>query len=183
MSLLAPVESFLAQGGWTLWVMFGISCLVWARLLERLYMLGRLYPQKRQAMLELPAERVGYAARSLFVDLQEGMDSARTMIAALPLLGLLGTVAGMIEAFDALSVFGNSNARGLSGGISHALISTMVGLVTSLAALYVEGVVSMRIAACQRSLPTDQAVLEPFAFTSLLNLRSHFKSWNKGGLA
>lgn len=171
MSLLAPFTSFLHEGGWTLWVMFGISCLIWARLLERIYLLGRVFPEQRRVVLQMEAPTRDHAARTLFLSLQEGMEPARTMIAALPLLGLLGTVAGMIEAFDALTVFGNSNAQGLSGGISHALISTMVGLVTSLAALYAEGVVTMRIVAAQRSLPTEHAHLEPFAFTSLLNLR------------
>lgn len=170
-SLLAPFFTFLSEGGWTLWVMFGISCLVWARLFERMYLLRMSFPRQRRELMELAPAQQGGAAKSLFLSLQEGMEFSRTMIAALPLLGLLGTVAGMIEAFDALSVFGNSNAQGLSGGISHALISTMVGLVTSLVALYAEGVVTMRIAAAQRSLPTDHAPLEPFAFTSLLNLR------------
>lgn len=179
MSLLAPFQAFLSEGGWTLWAMFGVSSLVWARLLERMYMLRRHFPKQRASLLQASPAQQGYLAQSLFVSLQEGMDAARTMIAALPLLGLLGTVAGMIESFDALSIFGNSNARGLSGGISHALISTMVGLVTSLAALYVEGVVTMRIVAAQRSLPTEQAVLEPFSFTSLLSMRSHLR----GGLA
>lgn len=171
MNLLAPFFSFLHEGGWTLWVMFGVSCLVWARLLEKIYLLGRTFPQQRDEVLQLAPPARGHAAKNLLVSLQEGMEPLRTMIAALPLLGLLGTVAGMIEAFDALSVFGNSNAQGLSGGISHALISTMVGLVTSLVALYAEGVVTMRIVVAQRSLPTQHAVLEPFAFTSLLNLR------------
>lgn len=171
MSLLAPFFALLGEGGWTLWVMFGISCVVWARLLERIYLLRVGFPKQRRALEDLDVASQGRRAKSLQRSLQEGMDATRTMIAALPLLGLLGTVAGMIEAFDALSVFGNSNAQGLSGGISHALISTMVGLVTSLVALYAEGVVTMRIAAAQRSLPTQELVLEPFAFTPLLNLR------------
>lgn len=171
MTLLAPCFAFLGEGGWTLWVMFGISCVVWARLLERVYLLRVEFPKQRRALAKLGTGAQGQVATRLQLSLQEGMDATRTMIAALPLLGLLGTVAGMIEAFDALSVFGNSNAQGLSGGISHALISTMVGLVTSLIALYAEGVVTMRIAAAQRSLPSQDAVLEPFAFTPFLDLR------------
>src|SRR5690554_2705126 len=50
----------------------------------------------------------------------------------LPLLGLLGTVSGMIQSFDVISVFGNGNVRGMAGGISQALLTTMAGLVTAL---------------------------------------------------
>lgn len=175
MNLLSPLHSFLQEGGWTLWVMFGVSCLVWARLIERMFLLSRRFPGRRAYVMKQGPEEQGYLAQVLAEDLQEGMQTARTMIAALPLLGLLGTVSGMIESFDALAIFGNSNARALSGGISQALISTMVGLVTSLAAMYVEGVVTMRIIAAQRSLPTNHALLEPFSFTSLLKFRNHFK--------
>ena len=60
----------------------------------------------------------------------------RTLTGALPMLGLLGTVDGMIQTFDVLSVFGTGNARGMAGGISVALITTMAGLVTALSGLY-----------------------------------------------
>jgi biopolymer transport protein ExbB len=52
------------------------------------------------------------------------------------MLGLLGTVAGMIQTFDVLAVFGTGNARGMAGGISIALITTMGGLLTSLSGIY-----------------------------------------------
>lgn len=179
MSVLSSLQTFLQQGGWTLWVMFAVSCLVWARLMERSFVLRRHFPGRKAYLLQQSQEQQGVLARILAEDLQEGMDSARTMIAALPLLGLLGTVAGMIESFDALAIFGNSNVKALSGGISQALISTMVGLVTSLAAMYVEGAVTMRIMAAQRSLPTNETLLEPFAFTNLLKFRNHLR----GGFA
>jgi biopolymer transport protein ExbB len=55
---------------------------------------------------------------------------------ALPMLGLLGTVSGMIQTFDVMTVFGTGNARGMAGGISVALITTMGGLLTALSGLY-----------------------------------------------
>ncbi len=49
-----------------------------------------------------------------------------------PLLGLLGTVTGMITTFDAISFFGTGNVKALAGGISEALITTQVGLVVAI---------------------------------------------------
>lgn len=56
--------------------------------------------------------------------------------AAAPLLGLLGTVTGMINAFDALAAFGSGNPRALSGGISEALVSTQTGLLVAIPVLF-----------------------------------------------
>ncbi len=55
--------------------------------------------------------------------------------AAAPLLGLLGTVTGMIHTFQLITVFGTGDARSLSGGISEALITTQVGLIIAVPAL------------------------------------------------
>jgi biopolymer transport protein ExbB len=53
-----------------------------------------------------------------------------------PLLGLLGTVIGMIEAFDVVVLVGMGDAQALAGGISKALITTMVGLTIAIPALF-----------------------------------------------
>ena len=54
----------------------------------------------------------------------------------LPLLGLLGTVTGMIETFDVMSEFGQHNVRGMAAGISQALFTTMAGLMTALSGYF-----------------------------------------------
>lgn len=54
-----------------------------------------------------------------------------------PLLGLLGTVTGMISTFDVITLFGNGDPKLLSGGISVALITTEVGLVVSIVLMFV----------------------------------------------
>jgi biopolymer transport protein ExbB len=54
----------------------------------------------------------------------------------LPLLGLLGTVTGMIQVFNVMAVAGTSNARLMAGGVSAATIPTMAGLVAALSGYY-----------------------------------------------
>lgn len=66
--------------------------------------------------------------------------SAITMLSAIaPLLGLLGTVVGMMETFDVITVFGTGNAKAMAGGISVALITTQTGLMVSIPGLYMSG--------------------------------------------
>ncbi|KKN13532.1 hypothetical protein LCGC14_1005510, partial [marine sediment metagenome] len=76
--------------------------------------------------------------------LQRYMMIIRTLTVALPMLGLLGTVDGMIQTFDVMTVFGTGNARGMAGGISIALITTMGGLLTALSGLYFSTQLSQR---------------------------------------
>jgi biopolymer transport protein ExbB len=64
------------------------------------------------------------------------LERSLSLLAALagvaPLLGLLGTVSGIIRTFDTISVAGTSNPRLLSGGISEALITTQLGLIVAI---------------------------------------------------
>jgi biopolymer transport protein ExbB len=64
---------------------------------------------------------------------------------AAPLLGLLGTVTGMIHTFRLITVFGTGDARMLSSGISEALITTEVGLIIAVPALLVHAFLSRRV--------------------------------------
>src|SRR5690606_19716595 len=59
--------------------------------------------------------------------------------AAAPLLGLLGTVTGMIKTFNLITVFGTGDAKSLSSGISEALVTTELGLVVAIPALILHG--------------------------------------------
>jgi len=80
-----------------------------------------------------------------------------TIVTAAPLLGLLGTVIGMIETFDSLgdmSLF--SQSGGIAGGISQALITTQMGLAVAIPGLIVSGVLSRR----QKNIEIELAQLK-----------------------
>lgn len=61
----------------------------------------------------------------------------KALIAIIPLLGLLGTITGMLEVFNIISITGSSSARTLATGISRATLPTMAGMTTAIAGLYV----------------------------------------------
>ncbi|ADE55287.1 MotA/TolQ/ExbB proton channel family protein [Coraliomargarita akajimensis] len=62
--------------------------------------------------------------------------------AAAPLLGLLGTVTGMIKTFNLITIFGTGDAKSLSSGISEALVTTELGLVVAIPSLILHGLLS-----------------------------------------
>ncbi|MCK5439649.1 MAG: MotA/TolQ/ExbB proton channel family protein, partial [Gemmatimonadetes bacterium] len=80
-------------------------------------------------------ERVEHQGRQEIARLERGLGLLETIAAIAPLLGLLGTVLGMIEVFDVVSQQGAGQAQELSGGISQALITTATGLSIGIPAL------------------------------------------------
>jgi len=60
----------------------------------------------------------------------------KTLVSLCPLLGLLGTVTGMIQVFDVMAVSGTSNARSMAAGVSMATVPTMAGMVAALSGVF-----------------------------------------------
>jgi biopolymer transport protein ExbB len=76
-----------------------------------------------------------------------------------PLLGLLGTVIGMVDTFDVLSIFGTGNVKGLASGISVALITTQSGLLVAIPGLLLNGYLYRRAARLEMRLDEITSVL------------------------
>ncbi|WP_022667521.1 MotA/TolQ/ExbB proton channel family protein [Desulfospira joergensenii] len=74
------------------------------------------------------------------------------LAAMAPLLGLLGTVTGMITTFDVLATFGTGNAKAMAGGISEALITTQTGLIVAIPGLYMKGFLERRATNLQQRI-------------------------------
>nr|WP_255774523.1 MotA/TolQ/ExbB proton channel family protein [Microbulbifer zhoushanensis] len=75
------------------------------------------------------------AASQVIHDLERFLGALGTIAAVAPLIGLLGTVVGMIQVFTAIMLEGTGNAGVLAGGISQALITTAAGLTVAIPAL------------------------------------------------
>lgn len=80
-------------------------------------------------------ESIQEAAAHVIHDMERYLNTLGTIAAIAPLLGLLGTVIGMIKVFTAIMVQGTGNAGVLAGGISEALITTAAGLTVAIPAL------------------------------------------------
>ncbi|MBT8471718.1 MAG: MotA/TolQ/ExbB proton channel family protein [Marinicaulis sp.] len=140
------IRDFLAAGGQVLVVIMFTTAFMWALIIERL-----LYWSGAHASVSKRAARAwaarddhqtwyAHAVRERLIS--EAMQEAsrnnnviRALVAVTPLLGLLGTVTGMVQVFDVMAVTGSSNARLMAAGISKATIPTMAGLVASLSGL------------------------------------------------
>ncbi|MFO7962635.1 MAG: MotA/TolQ/ExbB proton channel family protein [Desulfobacterales bacterium] len=89
-----------------------------------------------------------YILDETVISLTTAMDRHLSAIGVLaktaPLLGLLGTVLGMITTFDIISFYGTGNAKAMAGGISEALITTQTGLLVAIPGLYMSNFLKRR---------------------------------------
>lgn len=147
LELFDIMRIFFAKGGPVLLGIFFVSLLMWILIIERYWFLYRIYPTKLEHITRQWQRRYehdswfAYKIREgllidLSIELKRNLIPIKTLTVILPLLGLLGTVTGMIAIFDVLNVFGTSNARGMAEGISQALLPTTAGLVTSIIGIY-----------------------------------------------
>ena len=74
--------------------------------------------------------------------LQRGMSILALLAAVAPLLGLLGTVTGIIETFQSITLFSTGDPRAMSDGISQALVTTVMGLVVAIPLLLLHSFIS-----------------------------------------
>ena len=144
---LELMRDFFAAGGFVLWTIFAVSMLMWALIIERYIYLRRTYPLELRKLVRAWQERTdqtswfAHQIRLAMIArtasrLGRSLGLIRSLIAICPLLGLLGTVTGMINVFDVLAVLGTGNARAMASGISMATIPTMAGLVVALSGLF-----------------------------------------------
>jgi biopolymer transport protein ExbB len=89
----------------------------------------------RHASREVLKEAVEDTGRHVVHDLERYLSPLGTIAAISPLLGLLGTVSGMIRSFTAITTEGVANPAVLAGGISEALVATAAGLTVAIPAL------------------------------------------------
>lgn len=149
MPAIAPewFVDFIETGGDILWALLAVTILLWTLIVERLWFYRFVFPRRVRGWQAEWRDRSDHASwraraiRGLLVaradaELRAGLPLLKTLIAICPLLGLLGTVTGMIQVFDVMALKGTSDARAMASGVSKATIPTMAGMVVALSGLY-----------------------------------------------
>ncbi|MBY4869677.1 MotA/TolQ/ExbB proton channel family protein [Burkholderia sp. Bp9017] len=157
----------LRIGGWVVYPLSALAIIALAITLDRAYVFWRFTSGRGSAARALPERHVtrrfaaifdqgttplwhveaklDAAAQQVERDMSRGLWLLETIVTAAPLLGLLGTIVGMMHSFRLIGGDGLVSPAGVSGGIAQALVATAIGLVIALVSLFAFNYFSRRV--------------------------------------
>jgi biopolymer transport protein ExbB len=146
-SAYEAVSRFMDMGGDVLWLIAILLFVMWTLIFERVWYLKAGWKTdagKAISSWESRDERKSWNAKQIReklisesrMQLNQYLPIIKTLVALCPLLGLLGTVTGMIEVFNIMAVTGGGDAKSMAGGVSRATIPTMAGMVAAISGVF-----------------------------------------------
>lgn len=163
MDIYLSIVRFFEQGGNVIYFIAITMFLMWTLIFERIWYFLREHRTVIRDAIEVWESRderkswTAHVVREMLISetaarIRGSMPIILTCIILCPLLGLLGTVTGMIQVFDAMATQGG-NARSMAAGVSAATIPTMSGMVASLSGI-------MGSTFLRRRIDTESELLE-----------------------
>ena len=143
----ATVMELIEAGGPFVGWIFLCGLILWTLSIERTWYFSRVLPRQAEEMLvhwRARSDHHSWCARSIRQAMISRLNGAmtvnlpllRTLVPLAPLLGLVGTVSGMLEVFDSMALRGSADARTMAKGVSQAMLCTLTGLAVSISGLY-----------------------------------------------
>ena len=145
--LIEVLLAFMDKGGDVLWLIAALLFVMWILIFERVWYLKFGWKSDVASVIdkwEGRPERKSWEAQQIRLMLisqarmriNQYLPVIKTLVALCPLLGLLGTVTGMIEVFNIMAVSGGGDAKSMAGGVQQATIPTMAGMVAALSGVF-----------------------------------------------
>ncbi len=150
------VRDFLELGGPVLTLIGWTIFAMWALIVERMVFFRtelKAMGEEIRERWEARTERRSWAAHQIrnamisrfSISANSTVAMVQTLVALCPLLGLMGTVTGMIEVFDVMALSGSGNARSMASGVSRATIPTMAGMIGALSGVFLVTLLTRRV--------------------------------------
>ncbi len=145
--LVSDLAHLADQGGPVVIAIFAVGALMWAIIVERIWYFSWTLPRQTRnarAQWEARSDHHSWCARQIReatisrvnVSMTNGLQMIAVLVAMAPLLGLIGTVTGMLEVFSSMEILGTANAGAMAGGVSAAMVCTVSGLAVAISGLY-----------------------------------------------
>ena len=145
---ISSIRDFMEAGGSVLWLIALLVFFMWGMIFERIWYLSHAYQEyasSLSAKWNARSDKKSWHAlqiREMMIsqakmEINKNISIIQTCIVLAPLLGLLGTVTGMIEVFQVMAFNGGGDARAMAGGVSKATLPTMAGMVVALSGVFV----------------------------------------------
>lgn len=147
MDTFDAIMAFMNRGGEVLWIIAGLVLVMWSLVFERVWYLHSTHAKRVKQTLaawNARSDTRSWRARQIrlmmisevSLDLKSSMPMIESLVMICPLLGLIGTVTGMIEVFYVMALTGGGDAKSMAGGVSKATIPTMAGMVGALSGIF-----------------------------------------------
>jgi len=161
---------FMTMGGDVLYWLALLMLVMWILIIERAIYFRTAHKKmvaEAMATWEARSERTSWDAHQIREALisrvrmsaNSTMPMIKTLVALCPLLGLLGTVTGMIQIFDVMAISGTGNARSMADGVSKATVPTMAGMVGALSGVFASTILNS-MAERESELLTDHLTMD-----------------------
>ncbi len=141
------IRDFMELGGEVLFLIAILCFVMWGLMLERVIYLFTVHRTSIETAIkkwEARNERSSWYAHQIreklisevSLKLNQPLLLIKALVALCHFLGLLGTVTGMIDVFEVMSISGSGNSRAMAAGVSKATIPTMAGMVAALSGVF-----------------------------------------------
>ena len=147
------LSNFMDLGGNVLWLIAILLFFMWMLIFERIWYFRVGWKKDVSEIIskwEGRSERKSWEAHQIRemmisqarMQINQYLPVIKTLVALCPLLGLLGTVTGMIEVFNVMAVTGGGDAKSMAGGVSRATVPTMAGMVAAISGVFANTIVT-----------------------------------------
>jgi biopolymer transport protein ExbB len=167
---LETIRDFFELGGPVLNVIGIVTLIMWMLIIERIIYLRTGHRKLVRKAHNYWDDRTDYSSwqahqirnriiSQVSANAERNMALIKTCVALCPLLGLLGTVTGMIEVFEVMAIAGSGNPRSMASGVSRATVPTMAGMVAALSGVAMSAYLENK-ARREREFIADELLIE-----------------------
>jgi len=167
---LETIRDFIELGGPVLRVIGVVTLFMWMLIIERLVYFRTGHKRLVRNAHNYWDERLDYSSwkahqirnqiiSQVSASAERNLPLIKTCVALCPLLGLLGTVTGMIEVFEVMAISGSGNPRSMASGVSKATVPTMAGMVAALSGVAMSAYLENK-ARREREFIADELIIE-----------------------
>ena len=156
LDIVDSVNTFMVRGGNVLWLIAWLLLIKWSLIFERIWFINTIHKanvKNTLAAWNARADTKSWSAHQIrtmmiskiSLDVRSTLPVIEVLVTICPLLGLIGTVTGMIEVFFVMSVSGGGDAKSMAGGVSKATIPTMAGMVGAISGIFASNYLKAKV--------------------------------------
>ena len=156
LDIIDSVSTFMVRGGNVLWIIAWLLLIKWSLIFERIWFINTIHKanvKNTLAAWNARSDTKSWSAHQIrtmmiskiSLDVRSTLPVIEVLVTICPLLGLIGTVTGMIEVFFVMSVSGGGDAKSMAGGVSKATIPTMAGMVGAISGIFASNYLKTKV--------------------------------------